>query len=142
MIDNLEDFFVNGMTYNPNIKLFSAFVNKNDHIHTIKSYYGRISISAVSSWEKINSLVDGMFSQQYDGIGRRKVHFYGNDGVCLFKYFVSRDDPQKMYVWANLLFNLLCFTIMFSYQAIKVVIMKGRYWVILFYMSYLRELFS
>ena len=237
LMDNLEDFFVNGMTYNPNIKLFSAFVNKNDHIQTIKSYYGRISISAVSSWKKINSLIDGMFSQQYDGIGRRTVHFYGNDGVCLFKYFVSRDDPQKMYVWASLLLNLLCFSIMFTCytivifsskrsrrnssvmkkqneaqnklsrdkdetqqyvaliiltdfvcwipfitvcimhffdfidgtalypissivilpinsvinpilyndsftRAIKVVLMKGRYWVILFYTSYSRELFS
>ena len=125
LMDNLEDFFVNGMTYNPNIKLFSAFVNKNDYIHTIKSYYGRISISAVSSWKKINSLIDGMFSQQYDGIGRRTVHFYGNDGVnCLFKYFVSRDDPQKMYVWASLLLNLLCFSIMFTCYTIVILSSK------------------
>ena len=108
-----EDFFVNGMTYNPRIKLFSAFVNKARHINIIKSYFGRISISAIATWAKINGLVSDMFSKQYDGIGRRKIHFYGNDGVCLFKYFVSKDDPQKAYVWANLLINLLCFSIMF-----------------------------
>ena len=108
-----EDFFVNGMTYNPKIKLFSAFVNKARHINIIKSYFGRISISAIATWAKINGLVSDMFSKEYDGIGRRKIHFYGNDGVCLFKYFVSKDDPQKAYVWANLLINLLCFSIMF-----------------------------
>ena len=113
LMESSEDFFVNGMTYNPKIKAFSAIVNKARHINIIKLYYGRISISAVSTWTKISDLISDMFSKQYGGIGQRKIHFYGNDGVCLFKYFVSRDDSQKAYVWTNLLLNLLCFSIMF-----------------------------
>ena len=45
-------------------------------------------------WDLLNNLVDGMFSGDYGKIVRNKVHFYGNDGVCLFKYFVKSDDPQ------------------------------------------------
>jgi hypothetical protein len=38
-----------------------------------------------------------------------KQDFYGNDGVCLFKYFVHKDDPQKEFVWAILAVNFACF---------------------------------
>ena len=106
-----EDFFVNGMTYDPKIKIFKAFVPKDEHVSIIRSYYGRISTHLVSTWAKINSLIDPMFSNQYDGTGRRKIHFYGNDGVCIFKYFVTSDDPQKAYVLGNLLLNIVCFLI-------------------------------
>ena len=36
-----------------------------------------------------------MFSQTYGTMNRSAVHFYGNDGVCLFKYFVRRDDARR-----------------------------------------------
>ena len=26
---------------------------------------------------------------------KNAVHFYGNDGVCLFKYLVRSDDPKR-----------------------------------------------
>jgi hypothetical protein len=113
VVTKYEDFFVNGMTYSTKIKIFPAIVTKDKHIDILRGYFGRISKSGVSTWAKINNLIDSMFSDQYGGIGRRKIHFYGNDGVCLFKYFVSSDDPQKVYVWTNLLINLLCFVIIF-----------------------------
>ena len=84
-----EDVFVNGITYDPKITIFPAFVTKDMHINKISKYYGRIVDSAVYTWAKIDSLISQMFSNLYGGIGKRKVHFYGNDGVCLFKYFVS-----------------------------------------------------
>ena len=108
-----EDYFVNGMTYNPKITIFPAFLTKDMHINKISRYYGRIVDAVVYTWAKIDSLISNIFSNQYGGIGRRKVHFYGNDGVCLFKYFVSREDPQKVYVWSNLILNFVCFTIIF-----------------------------
>ena len=37
------------------------------------------------------------------------VHFYGNDGVCVFKYLVTRDDPQWVFSTIILLINFLCF---------------------------------
>ena len=114
LLPMFEDYFVNGMTYNPAIKIFPAFVNKDDHIRILRSHFGHFGkLAEVRTWRKINSLTDGMFSQQYNGIGRRKVHFYGNSGVCLFKYFVTGSDPQKSFVWANLLINLASFAVIF-----------------------------
>jgi hypothetical protein len=50
-----------------------------------------------------------------------KQDFYGNDGVCLFKYFVHKDDPQKEFVWAILVVNFVCFmSISISYIVIGV----------------------
>lgn len=40
---------------------------------------------------------------------RTKVGFYGNDGVCLFKYFIRKTDPQSAFVWSILVLNFICF---------------------------------
>lgn len=39
------------------------------------------------------------------------VSFYGNSGVCVFKYLVTKDDPQKEFTLAVLATNVLCFII-------------------------------
>ena len=57
-------------------------------------------------------------------LSRKPVHFYGNDGVCLFKYFVRTDDARKSrqsldiqaqikdpVVWTMLAVNLVCFIV-------------------------------
>ena len=60
-----------------------------------------------------------MFSKDYGGIRRETLSFYGNDPVCVFKYFVRMDDPQKYFSLFILSFNCLCFiTITVSYFAI------------------------
>ena len=45
----------------------------------------------------------------FSGIKNSTVHFYGNDGVCVFKYLVTRDDPQWVFSTIVLLINFLCF---------------------------------
>ena len=94
-----EDFFVNGMRYdNP---LFVGFPDKESHLTVIQAYYGRIKGDKHSiSWSTILPLVDGMFSNNYGGLKtkRGKIEFYGNDGVCLFKYFVSRRSAKVIFV--------------------------------------------
>ena len=45
----------------------------------------------------------------FSGIKNTTVHFYGNDGVCVFKYLVTRDDPQWVFSTIILLINFLCF---------------------------------
>ena len=80
------------------------------------------------SWKEIADKVDRMFTQDHGTLTRSPVHFYGNDGVCLFKYFVRTDDARRSrnklstetgtdiaeyrgdpVVWGMLGVNLLCF---------------------------------
>ena len=80
------------------------------------------------SWKEIADKVDKMFTQDHGILTRSPVHFYGNDGVCLFKYFVRRDDARRSrnkistetgtdiaeyrgdpVVWVMLGVNFLCF---------------------------------
>ena len=113
LMDRYEDFFINAMTYTEGIKIFPSIATREMHLAKIKQYYRRILISRVKTWKKINQLTDEMFSQQYEGLGRRKIHFYGNDGVCLFKYFVLNKDPQRAYIWGCLSWNFVCFLTIF-----------------------------
>ena len=112
ILTSFEDFFVNGLKFSDELKIFIGTSNKETALEVIKAYHGRTK-DAVLDWKMIIKMVKGMFSRDLDykdlteDIG--KVDFYGNDGVCLFKYFVQNDDPQKLYVWGILALNLLCF---------------------------------
>ena len=112
LINRFEDYFVNGLTYDAEMRIFIGRVNKDTHFAGLQGFYGRMK-NRTLSWHMINQMVDGMFSHDYDYTNitetRRKVTFYGNDGVCLFKYFVKNTDPQRHFVWTILGMNLLCF---------------------------------
>ena len=74
----------------------------------------------------ILKMIGGMFSHNEGHIDHTnntvKLDFYGNDGVCLFKYFVKNDDPQVEYIWTILAVNFVCFLfISISYISISVV---------------------
>ena len=45
------------------------------------------------------------------GVVGSTIHFYGNDGVCVFKYLVTGDDPQKLFSLGVSVINLACGTI-------------------------------
>ena len=60
------------------------------------------------------------------GIEGKSVHFYGNSGVCVFKYLVTQQDPQKWFTVSVLFLNLACFVIIsFSYIVINVRTIKS-----------------
>ena len=82
------------------------------------------NISIAMSWKEIGEKVDGMFTQDVGILTRSPVHFYGNDGMCLFKYFVRTNDARRSrqstnhiqftgdpVVWNMLAVNLCCFII-------------------------------
>ena len=48
---------------------------------------------------------------EISGIPFGRVGFYGSSAVCLFKYFVTKNDPQHMFSIAILGLNLACFVI-------------------------------
>ena len=50
-----------------------------------------------------------MFTNNYAGVSHKVLGFYGNDPVCLFKFFVSSDEPQTANSWSLLSTNFVCF---------------------------------
>jgi hypothetical protein len=54
------------------------------------------------------------------GVKGDAVHFYGNSGVCVFKYLVTEHDPQRWFTISVLILNFICFIIIsISYIAIN-----------------------
>ena len=49
--------------------------------------------------------------KNFSGVEGEPVHFYGNNGVCIFKYLVTPSDPQKVYCLTALAINFFCFVI-------------------------------
>ena len=104
-----EDTFVNAL-YFPDINFLKGFATKMSLKPILVSYYGRIKLEVSKlSWKSLRSAVYGMFTKQYGGISHKTLSFYGNDPVCLFKFFVSSDEPQTTYTWSLLATNFVCF---------------------------------
>ena len=121
---SLKDYFVQGIYYDPAYKVFIGFPNKVKHIKVLQAYYDSANITLDLTWDEIDSLVDGMFSRTYGDLSRRNVNFYGNNGLCLFKYFVPSVESERSQdslkrgdihgqgnemVWLMLLINFFCF---------------------------------
>ncbi|KAL5247748.1 hypothetical protein ACHWQZ_G019587 [Mnemiopsis leidyi] len=131
LLPSLEDYFVQGIYYDPSYKVFIGFPNKDRHVKVLQTYYNfsttvhdDANISTKMSWKEIEEKVDGMFTRNEGILTRKSVHFYGNDGVCLFKYIVRSDDARRSrhtqeagldigdpVVWTILAVNLFCFVV-------------------------------
>ena len=142
-----EEYFVQGMYYDPKYKIFIGFPNKARHIYVLKEYFNDTvdspSIRVNMTWQEIGEKVDKMFTDDYGRMVRMAVHFYGNDGVCLYKYFVLTDDARRSrqsldgvtdiaehkgdpIVWLMLALNLFCFVcVAISYAMIYFTTMKS-----------------
>ena len=127
IIGRFEDFFVNGIRYPEKLKIFAGTPNKQKVLAILEAYYGRMK-KATLSWKMIREMVKGIYSHDFQSTefaypdhttSVSKVDFYGNDGVCLFKYFVKNQDPQRNFVWTILALNFTCFIfISVSYMVI------------------------
>ena len=127
LVPSLEDYFVQGMYYDPSYKVFIGFPNKERHEKILKVHYNTTTDEEMT-WKEIAAKVDGMFSHEYGNLTRSPVHFYGNDGVCLYKYVVKTNDARRSrqaseagknqegfngdpVVWTMLAVNLFCFIV-------------------------------
>ncbi|KAL5259645.1 hypothetical protein ACHWQZ_G009930 [Mnemiopsis leidyi] len=110
LFPQLEDYFVNGMAYFRNPMLIGSH-HKNKHIAVLREHYGKFKTYTLS-WEQITIMVSKMFSTfNNETVVSSKVNFYGNSGVFLFKFFVRKDDPQKLFTWFVIVQNALCFIV-------------------------------
>ena len=112
-----EDYFLNGIYYLEN-PLFVDAPSKTRHIKILEAYYGRLT-NRLLNWRIIRELIAGMFTRDMHGVYGSNKSFYGNAGVCMFKYFVRHTDPQHVFSLVVLTLNtLLCLLIALSYGAI------------------------
>ena len=122
LLPQLEDYFVNGLAYFDNPMLIGSH-DKYKHIAILREHYGKFKVQSLS-WKQIMNMVADMFSRFANSpvIGS-KVNFYGNSGVCLFKFFVRENDPQKLYTWFVIIQNALCFlAITISYLIVYITV--------------------
>jgi hypothetical protein len=128
IISVLENFFVNGIKFADDLKIFIGAKDKRSIQKVLEAYYGRMKDTTLS-WEMNLKMVRNMFShdERYEDHTKSvtKQEFYGNDGVCLFKYFVNKGDPQKEFVWAILAINFVCF--LFISMSYIIIGMVSRY---------------
>ena len=124
VLEVFEDYFINGLHYGEN-PLFTGAPDKIKHMQIIEAYYGRVrELEQSFSWKKFRILIEDMFvasrNEEDQDIKYQRIvqseslGFYGNDGVCLFKYFVLGNDSQVNFVWSILTLNLLCFVVILS----------------------------
>ena len=129
LFNKFEDFFVNGMRYDADLKLFIGPVSKDTHFKVFQEYFGRMK-DQILSWNTTGLMLAEMFSHDPGAEDftktNTKIGFYGNDGVCLFKYFIVRADPQRAYVWSVLLINFICFMLIAaSYILVSIISIRS-----------------
>ena len=130
LFNSLEDYFVNGINYPASMTLFIGAPTKSKHLRILEKYSSAFAHikNWTPSWEKVKEMTQEMFSHEFNKThgDNRTLHFYGNDGVCLFKYFVTKDDPQAAFSIALLLLNFTCFvTITVCYLSIHLLVKKS-----------------
>ena len=60
------------------------------------------------------------------GLRSTTLGFYGNDGVCVFKYLVTQSDPQRVFTITLVVVNAICFIFIgVSYLAIAIATRKS-----------------
>ena len=105
----MEDFFLNGLYYEK-VTLFTGMVDKDTHYRILRSYEGQFKKQPLS-WTAIRRMVRKMFSDDYGGIEGSQIGFYGSDSVCIFKYLVTKSDPQHIYSLFIILLNFVSFVL-------------------------------
>eukprot|EP00116_Pleurobrachia_bachei_P001288 sb/3461550/ len=128
LIPYFEDNFVNGLSYGAGVQLFLGPVSKRKHVGVAAGYFGRRrnESSSKMTWSSIRKIVAEMFSSDYGGITGKRVPFYANDPVCQFKYFVTPDDPQLVFVWLTLAVHAASFlTVIVSHMVITILVTQN-----------------
>eukprot|EP00116_Pleurobrachia_bachei_P003947 sb/3464209/ len=122
LLKQFEDMFGNGQVWDTDLKFFIGIISKAEHLEVIEAYYGRIlrnPSGTGQSWDKITALIRGMYTNDYGNLegSNSLVGFYGNEGVCLFKFFVLPDDPQFAFSLTYQILNIICLSVICSCYA-------------------------
>ena len=125
LLKRFEDYFVNAIYY-PDNPLFRGFRSKYVLGEVVVQYHGRVMLPISHiSWVTIRKLITAMFTNSYGGTSESILGFYGNDAVCVFKFFVAPSDPQLYFTWSVLSLDLFCFILIaVSYGLVNIKTMQ------------------
>ncbi|KAL5268772.1 hypothetical protein ACHWQZ_G002579 [Mnemiopsis leidyi] len=132
LVPSFENYFVEGIYYGSENNVFIGFPNKERHVNVLNAYHGDRNTSYDLPWEEIHKNVALMFTNKHETITWQNVHYYGNDGHCLFKFFIRNDDARRSrqsfqektevveiinfegngLLWCVLTVNFICFLVM------------------------------
>ena len=105
-------------------------MKKEKLLKIIQGYHGTRMITRSEtdlSWTRIRGIVSSMFTTDNGGVQHKKLSFYGNDPVCLFKFFVLPDDPQLTFVWTYISLQFVCFlTVAVCHTVIAVLVARNN----------------
>ncbi|XP_063687923.1 low-density lipoprotein receptor-related protein 1B-like [Bolinopsis microptera] len=119
--ESFENYFTQGYFYEEDYKLFTGFNSKVKHVNILEKYYSTgnssANVTTDMSWKEISALVEGMFTNDYGNLTVNRVHFYGNDKICLFKYILRPEETMvyqqgNVLTWIVLTLNSACFLVM------------------------------
>ena len=113
-LDIFSAYFVNGLVFEKN-PFFTDMVDR-DAIREVTEYFNStIELNESGPWEAYDTAFRNLYYQEGDMSGlsnfTKRIGFYGNQGVCLFKYFVTPDDPQVAFSMSLIGLSSVCFVI-------------------------------
>ena len=115
VIDSFSTYFVNGL-FIKDSPFFTGVANRAQ-IRDLYHYFGGNMDLYDESWMTYEYLLKSLYYTE-NGVGSqnptyngKRIGFYGNQGVCLFKYFVTKNDPQMGYSLSIIALSATCFII-------------------------------
>eukprot|EP00116_Pleurobrachia_bachei_P009596 sb/3469858/ len=94
--------------------IFTDVARRKDFKKVIKHFNSSINGSdpewSIAEWSMLTDHFNSLFFNE-SAPTKHSVGFYGNQGVCLFKYFVTDEDPQFHFSLSVLGLSCLCFAI-------------------------------
>ena len=122
-VNRFKNYFVNGWYY-PGNELFIGKVDRVQHQNMAREFHGRFR-GKYLYWNVAMKLLFDMFTHDYEPVHKEKIHFYGNSGVCVFKYLVNNKDEQRHFSLSIVFLNLVCFFVI-SICYCRILLMYNR----------------
>ena len=127
VIPLFNEYFINAYYYGNATVILVGAQDKKSHLKLISAFHGRTRLdNNWYSWALLQRLLFYNVFTSTKSITVRKIGFYGNEAVCIFKYIVTKEDDQKVFSLTVLGLHFGCLlAIVLSYMVIRRKIVKA-----------------
>eukprot|EP00116_Pleurobrachia_bachei_P019187 sb/3479449/ len=106
----IDAYFLNGF-YLPSSNFISCPRREADLVGVVREYFNETTGDVGNVKDKIREMFVAPSSQPHLSIELKSLNFYGSSSSCLFKYFVTPEDPQRTYSWVVIVMDCICFVV-------------------------------